>query len=228
MKEILDSKDPDANGMNAVTEPIPRVVVLRSHQDEYATSSLPIVRARPRAQTLGSTPRRTSPALPAARRRASAPRSLRFAVTLLVALLISGIGGMVAQQVHPRWFTGLEHYIYPAARTGRIAHALDGATLVSSAPAAIRYSVPASTYSIVISVDHPCWIIVRSPAGGSAILREMTVVPATSPMTILIHGSSSIMVAAQTNTIALTEGTRELGVLRSPRVGVVYSFVPRG
>jgi len=215
--------------MNAVTEAIPRVVISSSHPYCLITAPLPIVRVRSQAIERRAPARRPNDITRVPARKAPAPLGLRLFVSALLFVLLASASAVVAEQIHPKWFSSFENYIRPGspAISNQHAQLLDHVLLVSSSPAAITYAVPATSYSVVISVDHPCWFVVRSPAGGSRTLEEMTMLPTASPMSIPVHGSSSIMVAAQTRSISISEGLKVLGTIKTPRAGVVYSFFPK-
>jgi len=212
--------------MNAVTERIPRIVVLHPHPSYRTTQSPAVVRAyslsppqRIRPRPSGNTARRRA-------RKVPAPLGLRIMVSLLIVVFFASMAGVVAQRARPKWFTGLENYIHPRSPgvISQPAQLLDHAVLVSSTPTSIVYQVPAARYSIVLSVDHRCWFIVKSPAGGTSTLAAMVLAPSASPMSIPVYGSSSLMVGAQTRSVAIISGTHRLGSIASPRVGVIYTF----
>ncbi|HLX77786.1 MAG TPA: hypothetical protein VKR27_02790, partial [Acidimicrobiales bacterium] len=98
--------------------------------------------------------------------------------------------------------------------------------LVSSSSTAVTYRVPTRTYSIVVAVDHPCWLVVKSPASASSLLVATTLSPSASPMSIPVHGSASITVSAWTQSIAITEGSKVLETINAPVLGVAYTFLP--
>ena len=239
MTEVSESTDAGTTGMNAVTERIPRVVISASHEDSLITKPLPIVRAHSheierrvfarRPSRFANLPARRVPLTRVPARRVPAPLGLRVIVLVLFCMLFASASGVVAQRIQPKWFTSLENYVHPGLPAISTQHAqlLDRAVLISSTSAAITYAVPATSYSIVISIDHPCWFVVKSPAGGSLTLEELTMSPTASPMSIPVHGSSSIWVAAQARTITVTEGSKVLGTIKAPRVGVTYSFIPK-
>ena len=229
MTKILEPVDKQATTMDAVTELTPRVVILTPHPDCVITAPLQIVRARSHLVERRAPTRRLNNVVDTRARKTPAPLGLRLFVSMLLFVLLASTGGVVAQGTHPKWFIRFEHYIRSDLRVVPASHAqlLDHAVLVSSSPAAVTYALPATPYSVVVSADHPCWFIVKSTAGGSTTIKATTMLPSTSPMSIPIRGSSSIMVAARTQSIVITTGLKVLGVIRSPRVGVVYSFIPR-
>ena len=97
--------------------------------------------------------------------------------------------------------------------------------LVSSSSTAVTYRVPTSSYSIVVTVDHPCWLVVKS-ASSSSLLVATTLSPTASPMSIPVHGSASITVSARTQSIAITDGAKVLKTINAPVLGIAYTFLP--
>ena len=120
---------------------------------------------------------------------------------------------------------------YPRRTNRRRAHttvptAATHASLVSTTSSAVTYSVPASSYSIVITITHPCWLVVHSPASSSKTLVAKTIEPALSPLTVPVHGSASITIAARAASLSIVSGSTVLDTVDNPRLGVAYTFVP--
>jgi hypothetical protein len=153
-------------------------------------------------------------------------------VLALFLLFLATTGALVVTRVHPSTFDALrQSYVFPPskAETPRPpATTTQGthAALVSSTSSAITYSVPASTYSIVVTISHPCWLVVRSPAGGSVPVFAKTIVPAVSPLRVPVRGSASIMIAARATSLSIVHGSMVLDTVANPRVGIEYTFVP--
>ena len=229
MTKVSESADTRMSSMNAITEPIPRVVISASHPDHLVTAQLPVVRARLATNGRRELVRRPEINTRPRRQRASAPLALRISVTALLFVMLASASGVVAQRVRPTWFTSIERYIRPGAPVVSAQHAqlLDHAVLISSTPTAVTYAVPATSYSIVVTVDNLCWLIVNSPARSPKPFRETTLTPTESPYSIPIHGSSSIMVAARTRSITITEGRMVIALIKSPHAGTVYLFIPK-
>ncbi len=229
MTKVSESTDTGTSSMDAVTERIPRIVLKTPHPDSPVTAPLPVVRVRSVATSRRDLVRVPPKAANVRRRRTSAPLGLRIFVLMLLFVLLASASGVVAQRMRPKWFSAIEHYIRPESPmvSPQRAQLLDHAVLLSSSPAAVTYAVPAVPYSIVVAVDSACWLVVRSPAQDPKPLTEMTLTAAASPLSVPIRGSSSIMVAARTRAITITEGSRVIGVIPNPHAGTVYSFIPR-
>jgi hypothetical protein len=210
----------------------------RSRPDMFDTVVLPVVPPRPLPAPM---PRRDlqrpAGAGPAHdrrhdNRRASAPVALRVTVVVLFVLLLAGSGALVALQASPSAFDSLRQtYVIPAPNQPTTAHttvpvAATHASLVSTTSSAVTYSVPASSYSIVITITHPCWLVVHSPASSSKTLVAKTIEPALSPLTVPVHGSASITIAARAASLAIVSGSTVLDTVDNPRLGVAYTFVP--
>jgi hypothetical protein len=151
---------------------------------------------------------------------------------VLFLLFLATTGALVTARVHPSTFDSLrQSYVFPPTKGGTPRPPVKAATgthaaLVSSTSSAITYSVPASSYSIVVTISHPCWLVVRSPAGGSVPLFAKTIVPTVSPLRVPVSGSSSIMIAARATSLSIVHGSMVLDTVANPRVGIEYTFVP--
>ncbi|MCU1495508.1 MAG: hypothetical protein JWO62_3272 [Acidimicrobiaceae bacterium] len=216
--EILaDSSSDDAYLDTGV---VPRVVI---------TAPIPITRVASFAATGQATPyRQRRPTRPSVAR-TSAPLGLRILVTTLLVIAIGSVGGLVAVRMHSK-SSGAPRTNSPSRLPRNLAQGArspDRAVLVSSSATAIVYRVPTSSYSIVVAVDHPCWLVVKSPAGASSSVVATTLSPSASPRSIAIHGSASITVAARVGSITITEGTKVLDVINAPVLGVAYTFLPQ-
>jgi hypothetical protein len=212
-----------------------------SRPDLFDTVVLPVVQPRPlpapmprrESQRLVTTDRRQRDSRkPHDDRKPSAPLPLRLGVVLLFLLFLATSGAFVALQVHPSSFDALrQSYNFPAVtRAGPtrppVATVPTHASLVSTTSSAITYSVPTSTYSIVVTISHPCWLVVRSPAGSSVPVLSKTIEPALSPLTVAVHGTSTILLAAQATSLSIVHGATVLDTVKSPRLAIEYTFVP--
>jgi hypothetical protein len=151
---------------------------------------------------------------------------------LLFLLFLATTGALVTLRVHPSTFDALrQNYVYPATIQTRTTlppatTVATHATLVSTTSSAITYSVPTSTYSIVVTISHPCWLVVRSPADSSVPVLAKTIEPALSPLTVSLHGTASILIAARATSLSIVRGTTVLDTVLNPRLGIEYKFVP--
>jgi len=150
----------------------------------------------------------------------------------LFLLLLATSGALVASQTRPSAFDALRQtYVIPAQSQPTTAHTgapttATHASLLSTTSSAVTYSVPTSSYSIVITITHPCWLVVLSPAGSSSPLVAKTIEPALSPLTVPVHGSASITIAARAASLSIVIGSTVLDRVENPRLGVAYTFVP--
>jgi hypothetical protein len=162
--------------------------------------------------------------MPAVKR--GAPLFLRLSVTVLFVALLGIIGGSLYAKGHPKWLIGLRNLAVSAPPVEAATHAatLGRVVLVSSSSKTIIYRVPASSYSIIVAVDHPTWIVVHSPASSSSVLAAETLLPSASPLTLAVHASASVTVAARTQSITITTGSHVLDTIDGPALGVAYTF----
>jgi hypothetical protein len=206
-----------------------------SRSDLFDTVVLPVVPPRSIPAPMA---RREPPRPPVAARRSakngrpSAPVALRVTVLLLFLLFLATTGALVTLRVHPSTFDSLRQtYVYPApsqsgtTRPPAVPTATH-ASLVSTTSSAITYSVPTSSYSIVVTISHPCWLVVRSPAGSSVPVLAKTIEPALSPLTVPLRGSASILIAARASSLSIVRGSTVLDTVENPRLGIEYTFVP--
>jgi hypothetical protein len=206
----------------------------RPRPDLFDTIVLPVVPERP---LLAPTARRElqRPAQGARNgrdnKRASAPAALRFSVVSLFLLLVAASVTLVALRVDPTTFDSLRAtYVVPDQSQPRAAQvivspAATHAALVSTTSSAITYSVPTSSYSIVVKISHPCWLVVRSPATSSKTVLAKTIEPTHSPLSVPVHGSASITIAARAVSLSIVSGATVLDTVENPRLGVAYTFV---
>jgi hypothetical protein len=205
----------------------------RSRPDMFDTLVLPVVPPRPPAPMVRRELQRPSGAGTARhKRRASAPVALRVTVGVLFLLLLATSGLLVALQTRPGAFDSLRQTdVIPAGSHATttpttLPAIATHASLVSSTSTAVTYSVPTSSYSIVISIKHPCWLVVHSPASSSSTLVAKTIEPSLSPLTVPVHGSASITIAARAASLSIVSGSTVLDTVDNPRLGVAYTFVP--
>lgn len=173
---------------------------------------------------------------PGVSRRLPAPFGLRLAVWLLLFALLVGLGGLAVERYHPDWISFLR---YTGASTPGATPVPTGSTaaggstgsaagfrLESVTSAGSNYSVPTSSYSLVITFSHPCWAVVASPAGSSTHLVEQTLTTSESPKVIPVQGSATVDLGAAATSIAVVSGNRTLGTVKAPRAGTNYNFLP--
>jgi hypothetical protein len=203
----------------------------RPRPDLFDTVVLPVVQPRP-ALVRREAQRPAGAGTTNDKRRASAPAALRVTVGLLLLLLLATSGAFVALQASPSAFDSFrQNYVIPlpsqpTTTPTSVPTTATHASLVSSTSSAVTYSVPTSSYSIVIRIQHPCWLVVRSPASSSSTLLARTIEPARSPLTLPVHGSASITIAARAASLSIVSGSTVLDTVDNPRLGVAYTFVP--
>lgn len=166
------------------------------------------------------------PAPHPARTRSAAPLCLRLSVMLLLVLLLVSSVGLAALRRHPTWFSSLQNFAPTNAPSQIVrAHAVSSqVVLVSSSSTAITYGMPADSYAIALTIDHPCWVVVKSPANSATLLVAKTFAPGASPISIPVDGSASITVSAQVRSLSIVEGSSTLYSIPAPRLNVAYTF----
>jgi hypothetical protein len=153
---------------------------------------------------------------------------LRLLVAALALVFLVALGGLVTVRLRPALFMSLRNTIALAATpapANRPAVAPVKIRLVSSSTSGAVYSVPVKAYALVLTIKRPCWTTISSPAGTSAACAA-TLLPSSSPESVEVHGSSSVMVAAQAVSIQINAGSKSIGLINAPIVGYSYTFVP--
>jgi hypothetical protein len=167
---------------------------------------------------------------PGVSKRLPAPFWLRVFVWLLFFALLVGLAGLAVERYHPGWlaiFRKVSPSGVTTASTAGSSQGVGGAGLrrVRSTSRATTYAVAASSFSIVLVFDHPCWTRIASPAGSSHDLIAQTLPASASPEVVKVRSSASVYLGASTQQIAITSAGRTLGVVQAPRVGHSYDFI---
>jgi hypothetical protein len=148
-----------------------------------------------------------------------APLALRLGVFLLVLLAAATVE---VARAKPAWLP--KHVVGSVALPPKAVASAPRSktmTLQSSSSTATVYALPVSTYTIAFSIDHPCWVLVKSvPAGRTVFSR--TLLPGSPVPPIEATGSASVLVAARANAIVITDGNRTIGTIQAPVVGHTY------
>jgi hypothetical protein len=230
-----EMRDQDTRAIPVVGSPSadnpPPSLEERPRPDMFDTVVLPVVPPRP-PLVRREAQRPAGAATTNDKRRAAAPAGLRVSVGLLLLALLATSGAFVALQASPSLFDSLrQNYVIPApsqptTTPTSVPAAATHASLVSTTSSAVTYSVPTSSYSIVIRITHPCWLVVRSPASSPSTLLAKTIEPALSPLSVRVHGSASITIAARAASLSIVSGATVLDTVDNPRLGVAYTFVP--
>jgi hypothetical protein len=160
--------------------------------------------------------------------RPHAPLRLKVSVALLA---IVAAGSVWAAHTKPAWLPKdvaagpIKPAVPTTHRPGTSAPTAtpSGLVLISSSPSQSVYLLPVKSYALAVSIDQPCWVIVKSVPGGATIFTR-TLLPAARVTPISVSGSASIAVAARTNAIVVTNGATVLGTVPHPVVGHTYVF----
>lgn len=172
--------------------------------------------------------------------RRSAPYVLRLTVWLLFFVLLLALGGAAVEHYHPTWLESLRYHP-PGAPTGNVSVTAPGtssSTSSTASPSAFSkltssahgssYALSSATYSLVLTITAPCYVVIASPAGSSHDAFAQTVQPSASPKSFAVSGSTSLVIAARATSIAVEIGGKTVGTISAPLVGSIYSFLPRG
>jgi hypothetical protein len=190
------------------------------------TRLVPIVRVAPYPeQTVVALREYSRPHTEPVTKKSSTPVVLRILVVMLSIAFLIGFGALVAIHTQPKWFLGLRNMV-AVAKTQPVSSSR--MVLLTSSSKAVTYGVPTDTYTIVITIDHPCWIVVLSPTNTAKPLVAKTFEPSASPISIPIHGSASVTISARVLSFSIMAHSNVIGSVKSPHLYVDYSFVPQG
>ncbi len=170
---------------------------------------------------------------PGSSRRLPAPFLLRLFVWFLFFLVVLGAVGLAVEHFHPTWLSFLRNTSSPAAAGPAAPSSSSSSTLattsgfrrVAVSATGATYSVPASSYTIELTLFQACWTKIKSPASAATYLIEQTLLPSQSPKLVNVSGSSSVSLAAQASSITIRSGSTVLGKITAPKVAYTYTFV---
>jgi hypothetical protein len=173
-----------------------------------AVSSVALGPPMGRAEWFGVPPRRR------------APLGLRLGVLLLVPIAAASVE---IARVKPAWLP--KHVLGSVAPDAKAKLAtrpgVTTMTLRSSSPTQTVYALPTSSYAIGVSIDHPCWVLIKAVPAGTTVFAQ-TLLPGAALAPIPVSGSMSITIAARANAIVITNGAHVLGTIPAPVVGRTY------
>jgi hypothetical protein len=167
---------------------------------------------------------------------------LQILVWLLFVVFVAGLVGLAVEHFHPSWVANLRNTV--GAPAGRATHHAVGSKSRSKSTAATRsavltetsssakgatYSVPtSSSYTLVVSVPNRCYIDVTSPPNSKSYAFASTIDASESPKSIPVKGPSTLLLGAQTISVAVKVAGKQVGVISSPKPGYIYTFLPSG
>lgn len=234
MTALSDSISLGGENPDRPATPADRFAGTLDNPNDVATGVTPVVwlTTLPVPLVRVPSPSRPRPVPRRASRRARGVRSplgLRLFVSVLVAVFLAAAVGLGLLGLRPDWRVSLRSHGAVAApiRAAQAAAKSNDVGLVSSTSTAVTFGLPVSSYSIVVTVAHRAWIVVKAPFGASSALVATTLAPALSPMSIPIEGSSSITVAAMVQSISILAGANVLRTIENPTLGTAYTFIPR-
>jgi hypothetical protein len=162
-------------------------------------------------------------------RREPAPVGLRLLVWLLALVLVVLLVGLVVEKEQPDWLSFLRR-TSPSAQvlspqTPARATAPDTiATPGASGASALSFTVPYRSYEVVLTITAPCYVVEHNPASSPTIAFASTITPAMSPKVFSVTGSSTFVLAAQADSLAIRHADKVLDMIDKPKVGATYTF----
>ena len=205
--------------------------------DRAITAELPVLAPRRLDPGTSFAPSRRDANAVRERRRDPAPTTIRIVVWTLAFVFLFTLAGLVTAEVHPDWLAFLRSEA-PATRpvvtspppTATPSTLQTGIALISTTAKTVAYSVPASSYSIVVKTlkTGPAWTVVHTPLTAHGPITAHNAVfaqtiPASSTRTIAFKGSGSVIVSATIRSLTVVSGSTTLGTV-TPKLGVTYEF----
>ena len=172
---------------------------------------------------------------PSPESRQPAPALLRTAVSFLFLLTVLGAVGLAVEHFHPGWLAFLRNTT--GTTKGAAAHrtsATGGSSLPVSGTFALdssnakgaTYTVPSSSYVLVVGTANRCWTTVKAPPGAPQYVFAGTISPAQSPKAIRITGPAAVTLSAHATSLTIEVGSKRVGSIDPPKEFFTYTFVP--
>ena len=172
---------------------------------------------------------------PSPEARQPAPALLRTAVSFLFLLVVLGAVGLAVEHFHPDWLASLRNTT--GTTTGAAAHqnsSTGGSSLPVSGTFALEssnakgatYSVPSSSYVLVVGTTNRCWTTVKAPPSSAQYTFARTISPAQSPKAIKITGPAAVTLSAHATSLTIEVASKRVGSIDPPKEFFTYTFVP--
>ena len=195
------------------------------------TAELPAYRAAPPHVTHEHS-RYTEPRPPGrTRHRAPAPVGIRLIVWVVAFICLVALVALATVHVHPTWLSFLRNaHPNAAATTSTPAGGVSSThstkfALSSSKGSTITYAVPASSFSVVVNPITDAYVTVKAPPTAAAYTFVGIV---SKTRAIAVPTTAAVVVARQCRSIVIESGSKILGTVPTPRLGVTYIFTAEG
>ena len=162
-------------------------------------------------------------------KRDPAPVALRIIVWSLFFVFLFTAAGVVVAKLHPDWVAFARNDVHtvvktpPPPATPHSTRSTTHISVISRSPKQVNYSVPATSYSIVVVTVGRCWTVLHTPLNSPTPQFE-AVVPATTTKTFAVNSSASLVTDAAVKSIRIMSGSRNLGAVAAPKIAVKYTF----
>jgi hypothetical protein len=166
-------------------------------------------------------------------KREPAPVALRIVVWSLFFVFLVALAGVLVADLRPDWLSSVRNDVHspttpsPTSTTLAPARSTTKISVVSTSSSLVSYSVPASTYTIVIETAEPCWTTIHSPIGAATFLFARTI-PANSSKTVTVSTTAQVITSNTVRAIRIMSGSKKLGTISAPKPLVKYTFTPSG
>lgn len=166
------------------------------------------------------------------RNRLPAPVAVQFVVWVLFFALLIALLGLSVVYVHPTWVSFLRNVtsesrpLTPPTTTPTVAASKATFGLEASTAKNATYSVPVSSYTIVVTTSQKCWVEVKSPANATIYVFAKTIAPPAKQASVSVKGSSAVLTGSRAVSIEILNNKKVIGVILSPKSEFTYSFLP--
>jgi hypothetical protein len=98
--------------------------------------------------------------------------------------------------------------------------------LVASSATGATYSVPASSYSVLVTTAKPCYVDIKAPRSEAGFAYSVVVKASAHPSSIPEHGTISVTLEARVSALDISASGRSLGAIDHPKLAFTYIFRP--
>jgi len=98
--------------------------------------------------------------------------------------------------------------------------------LVASSATGATYSVPASSYSVLVTTTKPCFVDIKAPPSDAEFAYAGVVKASAHPSWFPEHGTISVTIEALVSSVGISAGGRSLGTIDHPKLAFTYIFRP--
>jgi hypothetical protein len=98
--------------------------------------------------------------------------------------------------------------------------------LVASSATGATYSVPASSYSVLVTTAKPCFVDIKAPPSEARFAYSGVVKASARPRSFPERGTISVTLGARASALDISASGRSLGAIDHPKLAFTYVFRP--